>query len=72
MEEYSDMDVFIEVPFVDKVLKRKIIEISWEVGIDNSRVICVLAFTKAKVEDYLLHESSLILNIFREGVQIAI
>ncbi|HIJ94724.1 MAG TPA: nucleotidyltransferase domain-containing protein [Desulfuromonadales bacterium] len=31
-DEYSDLDVFIEVEAIDKELKDKITDIAWEVG----------------------------------------
>ncbi len=70
MDEYSDMDVFIEIPYLDKDLKEQIFDISWEIGFEYSRVISVLIFTKDKFEKALKRESPIVINILHEGVAI--
>ena len=38
-DEYSDMDIYLEVISLDKKLKEKIFDIVWEVGFENFIVI---------------------------------
>ena len=56
-DEYSDMDVSIEVEFVDKELKEKVADIAWEVGFENFMVISPLIFTTDKIENSPLRSS---------------
>ena len=70
MDEYSDMDVFIEVEFIDQETKNKISEIVWEVGFKHFVVISPLIFTKHEVEESPLRASPIVENITREGVKI--
>ena len=67
-DEYSDMDVFIEVESLNKKLKEKISEIIWEVGFQNFIVISPLIFTKEEIENSPLRSSPIVKNIREEGV----
>ncbi len=69
-DEYSDMDVFLEVPELTAELKEKILEISWEVGFENFLVISPLIFTKDEVENSPLKASPILRNIVEEGINI--
>lgn len=69
-DEYSDMDLFIEVEYLDKRLKKKIHEIGWEVGFENSIHISPLVFTRHEIEDSPLRASPIVKNISEEGVKI--
>lgn len=69
-EEYSDMDVFVEVEYLDKQLKKKIREIVWEVGFENSVYISPLIFTRHEIEDSPLRASPIVKNIREEGIQL--
>ncbi len=42
IDEYSDMDVFIEIESLDKEMKHKIRDIIWEVGFERSIYISPL------------------------------
>lgn len=68
--EYSDMDVFLEVPSLEKELKEKIFDVIWTVGFENSIVISSLIFTKDEIENSPLRSSPIVRNISREGVKI--
>ena len=69
-DEYSDMDVFIEVGFLDKKLKKNIRNIIWEVGFEKSVYISPLIFTRAEIKDSPLRASSIVKNIYEEGVKV--
>ncbi|MBI4824310.1 MAG: nucleotidyltransferase domain-containing protein [Nitrospirae bacterium] len=67
-DEYSDMDVFIEVKSLDRELKEKILDIVWEVGFEHFIVISPLIFTKDEIENSPLKVSPIVRNIVEEGV----
>ncbi len=69
-DEYSDMDVFIEVESMDKECENKIDDIVWEVGFENSVYISPLIFTRYEIEDSPLKASPIVENINREGLRI--
>lgn len=70
MDEYSDMDVFIEVEYLDKQLKERIRHIVWEVGFEQSIYISPLIFTRSEIENSPLKASPIVKNINEEGVRI--
>ena len=67
-DEYSDMDVFIEVESIDKVLKELILDIVWEVGFESFIVISPLIFTRDEIERSALRSSPIVRNMVGEGV----
>ncbi|MCF6147895.1 MAG: hypothetical protein E3K37_04470 [Candidatus Kuenenia sp.] len=67
-DEYSDMDVFIEIEFIDKKLKEKISDIVLEIGFEDFVVIFPLIFTKEEIEDSPLRLSPIVKNIMEEGI----
>lgn len=69
-DEYSDMDVFLEVESIDKELKAKISHIVWEVGFENSIYISPLIFTRYELEESPLRASPIVENINEEGVRV--
>lgn len=69
-DEYSDMDVFIEVESLDKSLKKTIREIVWEIGFENSIYIAPLIFTRYELEESPLRVSPIVKNINEEGVKV--
>lgn len=70
-DEYSDMDVFIEVESLDRELKGKISDIAWEVGFNNDCIhISPLVFTRYEIEKSPLRVSSIVRAIAEEGVRI--
>lgn len=68
--EYSDMDVFIELEYLDSQTKRKIRDIVWEVGFENSLYISPLIFTRDEIENSPLKASPIVKNINEEGVKV--
>ncbi len=69
-DEYSDMDVFIEVETLDKELKEKISDIVWEVGFEHLIVISQLIFIRNEIENSPLKASPIVKNIVEEGVAV--
>ena len=69
-DEYSDLDVFIEVEYSDKELEERIYDITWEVGFENSLYISPLVFTRYEIEDSPLKVSPIVKNICVEGVKV--
>lgn len=67
-DEYSDMDVFIEVESLDKVLRQKIEHIAWEIGFKYLIHISTLVFTRYELEDSPLKASPIVKNIHEEGI----
>ena len=69
-DEYSDMDVFIEVDQLNRSLKERIMDISWEVGFENFMVIAPLIFSRDELENSPLRSSPIVKAITAEGVVI--
>lgn len=69
-DEYSDMDVFIEIESLDKKIKEKISDITWEIGFENLIVISPLIFTRDEIENSPLRASPIVKNIAEEGVAV--
>jgi predicted nucleotidyltransferase len=67
-DEFSDLDVFIEVEVLEKDLKERILETAWEVGLDNRIVISPLIFTRNEIENTALRSSPIVQAIGEEGV----
>jgi predicted nucleotidyltransferase len=70
MDEYSDLDVFIEVESLDKETKRLISDIVWEVGFKHFVVISPLIYTRHEIEESPLKASPIVRNIATEGIKI--
>ena len=69
-DEFSDMDVFLEVETINRDLKKKIRDIVWEVGFKHSLYISPLIFTRYEIEESPLRVSPLVHNIAEEGVKV--
>jgi predicted nucleotidyltransferase len=70
-DEYSDLDVFLEVETLSKELKDRITEIAWEVGFHNDCIqISPLIFTRYEIEESPLRISSIVQVIAEEGVRV--
>jgi len=70
-DEYSDIDIFIEVETLNDELKEKIRDIIWEVSFENCIMISSLIFTREEIENSPLKASPLVRNIMEEGIEIA-
>jgi predicted nucleotidyltransferase len=69
-DEFSDMDIFVEVLSMDKKIKEDIADISWEVGLKNLLVISPLVFSKDEIENSPLRVSPIVKNIYDQGIRI--
>ena len=69
-DEYSDMDVFLEVESLNREMKEKISDIVWEVGFEYRIVISSLLFTRDELENSPLRSSPIVRNIIQEGVMV--
>ncbi len=69
-DEYSDMDVFVEVERLDKSLKERILDTAWDVGFNNFMVIAPLIFTRDELENTPLRSSPVVKVIFQEGIPV--
>ena len=69
-DEYSDLDVFIEVSRIAPEIKDKIEDIVWEVGFHNLIVISPLIFSQDEIENSALRSSPILKNINEEGVRV--
>lgn len=70
MDEYSDMDIYIEVESLDQETKSRISDIVWEVGFKHRVVISPLIFTRYEIEESPLRASPIVENITKEGVKV--
>jgi len=68
-DEFSDLDVFIEVASLDRKARDLIYEIAWEVGLENLVVIAPLVFTEDEIENSPLRASPILININEEGIR---
>jgi predicted nucleotidyltransferase len=68
--QYSDMDVFLEVESLDKETKNKISDIVWEVGFQHFIVISSFIFTRHEIEKSPLKASPIVENILKDGVRV--
>ncbi|MBA4422616.1 MAG: nucleotidyltransferase domain-containing protein [Syntrophus sp. (in: bacteria)] len=69
-DEYSDLDIFLEVELLNKALKDRILEIVWEVGFENNIKISALIFTRSEIEDSPLRSSPIVRSVATEGIRI--
>jgi len=69
-DEFSDLDVYVEVTTLDGKTKDIISEIAWEVGLENSMVISPLVFSVDEAENSALRASPILLNIKEEGIRV--
>lgn len=69
-DEYSDMDIFIEVEMLNQEIKEKISTIVWEVGFEYYTLISPLIFTRNEIEKSPLRASPIVRNIMAEGIAV--
>ena len=69
-DEFSDMDIFIEVENLDYKLKKSVRDVVWEEGLENSIYISSLIFTRNEIENSPLRVSPILKNIDKEGVRV--
>lgn len=69
-DEYSDMDIFIEVEMLNQEIKEKMSDIVWEVGFEYYTLISTLIFTRDEIEKSPLRASPIVRNIMAEGIAV--
>lgn len=69
-DEYSDMDVFVEVESISRKIRDKINDIAWEVGYENFIVISPIIFTRDEIKNSPLRSSPIVKSILEEGIGI--
>jgi predicted nucleotidyltransferase len=69
-DEFSDLDVFIEVATLDRKTSDLISEIAWEIGLEHAIAISPLAFSVDETENSPLRASPILLNIKEEGIRV--
>jgi predicted nucleotidyltransferase len=69
-DEYSDMDVFIEVETATREIRKKIAHAAWEVGFNYLIHISPLVFTREELENTPVRSSPIVRNIREEGVTV--
>jgi uncharacterized protein len=69
-DEYSDLDVFIEVVRLDRKTRDLISEIAWQTSLENSIVISPLVFSVDEIQNSPLRASPILLNIREEGIRV--
>jgi uncharacterized protein len=67
-DNYSDMDIFLEVESLDRDQKETIHDLTWEIGLEFGLVLSPLIFTREEIENSPLRSSPVLMNIFREGI----
>jgi uncharacterized protein len=68
-DEYSDLDVFIEIETVTKHIKRIIQDSAWEIGLNHSIVITPVISSRQEIEDTIKF-SPFLQNVQREGIPV--
>ena len=69
-DEYSDMDVFLEVEKLNQRIKDKILDVVWKTGFKHSIVISPLIFTRNDIEKSPLRASPIVKNIAKDGIAV--
>ena len=64
----SDLDVCVVVETLTREARNRIWDLAWEVGFAHGMVITATCFTTEAFEQGPMSESTLVLNILREGV----
>lgn len=69
-DEYSDMDVFLEIDHLNPAIREKIIDVTWAVGLDHLVVISPLIMTRDEVENSPHRASPILQSVREEGVRV--
>jgi len=67
-DEYSDMDIFLEVERLDDATRKLIRDVTWEIGFHNLLVISPLIMTRDEVENSPHRASPILQSVREEGV----
>lgn len=69
-DQYSDLDIFINVEKVDRDIKERIRTITWKIGLSHGIVISPLIFSRDEIETSALKSSPIVKSIMYEGISI--
>ena len=69
-DDYSDMDIFMEFETVDRDLRSRVKNATWEMTMESGIVVTTLLFSRHEIEDSPLRSSPIIRVIMEEGVPI--
>ena len=67
-DEYSDLDIYLELEKNNYEIEDKIFNIVWKIGLENNLVITTIIFTIDELENGPMKYSPIYRNIMREGV----
>lgn len=65
---YSDIDLFVILPFLDDQTRYLVSDITWEVGFEAGKVISAIPTTKEKMKSYGF--LPLYRNVEKEGIPV--
>ena len=68
LDEESDIDLLVVLPFVDWEVEKRVGELAFEAGLEIDRVISTLCFSEEDMLQSFRRSSPLLHNIRREGV----
>lgn len=68
--EESDLDLFIKVATLDRSLRSKIMDLAWEIGFENDRVISTFVVSEQQIQQGALGASPLLFKIANQGITI--
>jgi predicted nucleotidyltransferase len=69
-EEFSDLDIFMELESVDGELKKKVKNAAWEMTMETGVLVTTLLFSRHDMEHSPLRSSPIVRVIMEEGVPI--
>ncbi|MCK4357918.1 MAG: nucleotidyltransferase domain-containing protein [Candidatus Cloacimonetes bacterium] len=67
-DEYSDLDIYLELEKNNYEIEDEIFNIVWKIGLENNLVITTIIFTIDELENGPMKYSPIYRNIMREGV----
>jgi predicted nucleotidyltransferase len=69
-EEFSDLDIFMELESVDGELKKKVKNAAWEMTMETGVLVTTLLFSRHDMENSPLRSSPIVRVIMEEGVSV--
>jgi predicted nucleotidyltransferase len=69
-DEWSDLDVFVEVENTSPEIRERIADAAWELSLEYLVHVSPLVFTRHELEETPQRSSPVVRNIMREGVTV--
>lgn len=69
-DEWSDLDVFVEVEETSPKIVELIADAAWELSLEHLVHVSPIVFTRHELEDTPQRSSPLVRNIMRDGVMV--